>query len=154
MSRIEDNADGWEWWAGSDEENMTIGPCDTREAAIGEATDDRSGEFEAEDGTWKLSVHVVEARQDPLLVSDWAFHYFISNADERLSESSRVAAENDEGPWFVCSPEQEENLVAKLKKVCDQWQQENTLEFISYTFSATRNESHVVIDLPSNTGDE
>jgi hypothetical protein len=137
---------GWKWWAGTNDEIMTYGPHDTREDAIREAQEDRVGEFQDGDGTWKIGCHVVEARQDPLRLADWVdVDDLLTRAEESLADSDRVGAEGDEGPWFECTPEQEKDLAERIQLACDDWQQVNGLVFTCQTFSASRNAEYVVV---------
>jgi hypothetical protein len=66
-----DTKNYWGWWAGSSEEYCTIGPCASRDEVIAEATDEALGEFEDDDGTWKLGFHICEAEQRPLRLAEW-----------------------------------------------------------------------------------
>lgn len=137
---------GWKWWAGTNEEIMTYGPRDTREDAIREAQEDRMGEFQDEDGTWKIGCHVVEARQDPLRLADWIdVDRLLERAEESLADSDRVGAEGDEGPWFECTPEHERDLAERIARACDEWQAAHGLVFTCQTFSASRNAEYVVV---------
>lgn len=144
--------DGWAWWSGHDEEWMNCGPCDTREEAIEEARQDACGEFQDEaDGKWKVSVYVVEARQDPLRLADWIeTDRLLERAEESLYDSDRVSGEHDDGPWFECTKEQEADLAARIKRACDEWQEAHGLVFTSQTFSASRNHDHVVVPHPND----
>ncbi|NZD50518.1 hypothetical protein [Rhizobium leguminosarum] len=138
----------WQWWAGSNEEWMTVGPCDTREQVIAEATDDRIGE-DLVDGKWILAFHIVEARQDPLRVADWiGADRLLEYAEDNIADSDRVGAENDDGPWFPATDDQEADLIARVKAACDDWQTAHGLKFKSFTFSHTRNGADVVVPHP------
>lgn len=138
---------GWRWWAGENEEWMTVGPCATRDDVIAEATDARLGEFESETGRTMLGFTVVEARTDPLRLADWLVHdEVLVFAEDALLDSDRVNAEFDEGPWFEASEEQQADLIDRLKRACDEWQEAHGLVFAPSTFSATRSQEHVTID--------
>lgn len=137
---------GWKWWTGTNDEIMTYGPHDTREDAIREAQEDRIGEFQDKDGTWKIGCHVVEACQDPLRLADWIdADRLLELAEDRLSDSDRVAADEDRGPFFECTPEQEKDLAERIARGCDEWQAEHGLVFTCRTFSAMRNAEYVVV---------
>ncbi|EKS29279.1 hypothetical protein [Afipia felis] len=143
---------GWKWWAGTNDEVMTYGPHDTREDAIREAQEDRIGEFQEDDGTWKIGCHVVEARQDPLRLADWIdTDRLLERAEESLADSDRVGCDGDEGPWFACTPEQDRDLAERIKRACDEWQAQHGLVFTCRTFSASRNAEYVVVP---HLGDE
>ncbi len=140
----------WQWWGGVDEEVCIYGPHETRDEVIAEATSDGIGEFQAEDGTWKISIHVCEARKDSLWLSDWIMEIdeLLERADEAVSDSDR-ASEHDDPPYFDCKKEHQADLERRIKAACDEWQAANNLFFKTWTFSASRNHEHVVIDLPS-----
>ena len=138
----------WQWWAGSSAEDyMTIGPCATRQQAIEEAVNDGFGEWldESKDPpAWKNTFHVCECRQDPLRLADWIdADWILERAEESLADSDRVSCEFDDGPWFECTPEQEDDLKSALRKACDDWQVRHNLQFHSNTFSHSRNHEDI-----------
>lgn len=141
----------WQWWAGRDEGWMTVGPCPTREHAIDEMVQDGGGEYldETQDPpVWMNSFTVVEARQDPLRLADWiGADWILERADEALCDSDRVSCENDDGPWFEATKEQEADLIGRLRAACDEWQVSNGLKFHSTTFSHSRN--HETVKTPA-----
>lgn len=138
----------WQWWAGAGEEWLTVGPEDTREAIISTATNGRLGEFEHDGGGWNLSFYIVEERKDPLRLADWIHACdLIGHAEDCLADSDRVASEFDEGPWFTCSTPQKKDLQERINRACDEWQEAHGLIFSCATFSHTRNEEHVIVEL-------
>ncbi|NTG85841.1 hypothetical protein G6L15_06715 [Agrobacterium rhizogenes] len=147
---IQTSVSQWQWWAGDNEEWMSVGPCVSREEAIAAATDECVGEFKDDDGQWKLSIHVVEARQDPLRLADWiGADRLLEMADDQLCDSDRVSHEYEEGPWFAASTEQEADLAERIKRACDDWQAAHGLMFKSSTFTHTRNKDGVVVPHPN-----
>lgn len=137
---------GWKWYAGSDEENFSIGPCDTREEALAQATDERCGEFK--DDGWKLSIYLVEARKDPIRLADYIdVEQMLERADEAVSGSDR-ASEYDDLPYFDLSAQQIDDLIERIKRACDAWQAEHNIIPAMYTFSSCRKHEHVIIALP------
>jgi hypothetical protein len=131
----------WKWWSGSNEEWMEHGPCDTREQAIDEARDDNP---EAH------GFYLVEARQDPLRLADWIdAEVMIDRAEEELGDSDRIGAEHDDGPWFVTTPAQANDLETRIKKACDEWQAAHELVFTTHSFSHMRNAECVVVTHPN-----
>lgn len=132
----------------------THGPCATRDEAIEDARLDACGEFQDEDGTWKVGVHVVEARQDPLRLADWIdVERMLECAEDQLAESDRVSYEHDDGPWFEATKEQEADIVKRIERACDEWQAAHGLVFTCRTFSASRNHESVVVPHPNDDGD-
>lgn len=141
----------WQWWAGSTEEWCTVGPENTREAIIQAATNDSLGEFQHEEGGWNLGFHIVEARSDPLRLADWIeSDRLLERAEDSMADSDRTSSEYDDGPWFDCTPEQEKDLEERIKRACDEWQAAHGLTFACATFSHTRNQEHIVVELPDD----
>lgn len=137
----------WQWWAGSSDEWCTVGPEGSREEIIQAATNDSLGETD-DDGSWKLVFHIVEARQDDLRLADWIeSDRLLERAEDSMADSDRTSSEYDDGPWFECSPEQEKDLEERVKRACDEWQAAHGLKFSCPTFSHTRNNEVVVVDL-------
>lgn len=147
MSKITNELHGWKWWGGPDEEVCIYGPFDTKEEVIAEAVSDGTGEFQAEDGSWKVGVHVCEARKDGLRLADWIMGAFelLERADESVSDSDR-ASENDDPPYFDTTKDQQDDLERRLKSACDEWQTAHGLVFKTFTFSAARKHEHIVVD--------
>lgn len=141
------NQGEWQWWGGIDEEVCIYGPHETRQAVIDEAVSDGSGEFQAEDGSWRVGVHICEARKDPLMLADYLMDIddLVERADEAVSDSDR-ASENQDGAYFDCTTEQPSDLEKRIKAACDEWQTAHNLVFQTWTFSASRNHEHVVVD--------
>jgi hypothetical protein len=138
----------WQWWAGENEEWCTVGPEDSHAAIIAAATSECLGEVQ-EGLEWKLAFHIVEARQDPLRLADWiGTDRLLERAEDSLGDSDQTSSEYDDGPWFECSPEQEKDLEARVRRACDEWQAEHGLVFNASTFSATRNSEDVVVPHP------
>ncbi|KQQ72965.1 hypothetical protein ASF70_15995 [Rhizobium sp. Leaf321] len=138
----------WQWWAGSTKEWCTVGPEDTREAIIQAATNDSLGEFQHEEGGWNLGFYIVEARQDPLRLADWIeSDELLERAEESMADSDRTSSENDDGPWFECTQEQGKDLEERVKRACDEWQAAHGLKFTCSTFSHTRNQEHVIVEV-------
>lgn len=140
----------WQWWAGTDEEWCTVGPKDSREAIIQAATTDCLGEFQDEEGRWKLGFHIVEARQDPLRMADWIeADDLLDRAEDSVADSDRVTSEYDDGPYFECTPAQKKDYRERIERACDEWQAAHGLVFTCLTFSHTRKNEHVVVDHPT-----
>jgi len=142
-----ESSTGWTWWAGDNEEWLSIGPEATRDDAVDEAVGQCVGEFRDEaGGKWKLGIHVVEARQDKLRLADWiGADRLIERVEEDIFEND-VAAEDYCGEYVNCTKEQEADLVARVKGVCDAWQDECGIVIQMRTFTATRNAEYVVVD--------
>ena len=139
----------WQWWGGVHEEVCTYGPCSTKEEVIAEAVDDGIGEFQSEDGSWKIGVHVCEARKDPLRLANWIMEVdeLLEHAEESVADSDR-ASEYDDPPFFDCTKDQKADLEQRIKAACDDWQTAHGLVFKTWTFSSSRNHEHIVVDHP------
>lgn len=141
----------YKWYASRDEEYCTVGPCDTREQAIAEAIDDCMGEYEADDGSYRLSFYIMEAKNEPLKLSDWIdVDRMLEDADEKVGDSDRVAYEYDEPPYFEFDGKLYKDLEARIKKACDDWQTEHNLVFRVTTFSHVRGTEHINVEAPKN----
>jgi len=135
----------WFWYAGQNEEWYTVGPCDCKEQAIDEAVDSNIGEFQDEDGKWFLGIHVLEAAKDDVLLSKYFdVESAIENANERFGEDD-YCEESYSGSMFDMTPQQEQDLVERIKQTIDNWQQEHNLVFTTNMFTKTRNEEYIVI---------
>lgn len=120
----------WNWYYAASEEGPYTGPFAAREDAIAEGQGDYDGA-----GFW-----VGEAKNPPVRLADWiGADWILERAGESLFDNDRVCAEFDDGDVFVCSKEQEADLIARLKVACDEWQAAHSLVFTTYTFEQMRN---------------
>lgn len=143
----------WLWWGGNDEEFYTYGGYAFKEAVIEEALHDKSGEFQDENGVWKIELHICEARQDPLRFADWLdIDQIIDWAEGSLADSDRVSTEHDDGTQFDLNEAQKEDLEARIHEACDAWQVAHGLIFNTNTFSKIRNHEYLVLDHPDDHG--
>jgi len=123
----------WKWWAGPDEEWFEVGPCETREQAFDEAKDYFEGE----------GFHIIEARNPPLRLSEWAdIKNILEHAEDNLEDSDRTN-ENDNGPWFEATKAQRADLADRIKRACDEWQDAHGLVFTTTTFAEARNAEYI-----------
>lgn len=142
-------SENYKWYGGYNDEECQYGPYSAKEEVISEAVDDRMGEFQDEDGKWKIGVHICEARNEPLRLADWVeSDRLLERADEDVYESDRVSGDYDDGIVFKCTPEQERDLQQRIKAACDEWQAAHGLVFTVRTFSHTRSHEYVVVDAP------
>jgi hypothetical protein len=123
-----DTENGWLWFSGRDDENFP-GTHNTRDQAIAEL-----------DG---FGGYIVEARQDPLRLADCIDASLIMEGAEDDAEQYS----NEYGdPIFVCAADQLDDLQARLKIACDEWQSAHGLVFTPYAFTATRNHENIAPD--------
>lgn len=145
-----DSHDGWRWYSGRDGEIYQFGPYDNKAAAVADAQNDACGEFQDDNGVWKVGVHLCEATNPPIRLADWiGANSIIERAEDDLVDSDRVGHDFDDGPFFSCTPEQEVDLEVALKAACDEWQTRNNLIFKCNTFQNIRNAEYLVVDHPS-----
>lgn len=111
--------DNWSWWAGSSEEYYHTN-CATREEAI--------AALEGEGG-W-----ICEAQQKPLRVADLLLlDDLLVDADEDIERG-----EDDDDVILRATPAQEEDLRARIKVACDEWQAAHGLVFKTRMFTSQR----------------
>ena len=119
----------WNWYYAASEEGPYTGPFATRDDAISEAQGDYDGG----------SFWVAEAKNPPVRLADWiGADWILERAGESLWDNDRVCSEFDDGDVFVCSKEQEADLITRLKAACDEWQASHSLVFTTYTFEQMR----------------
>ena len=141
--------DEWLWYAGRDDEHYQFGPHKTRDDAIAEAKDNCCGDFQDDKGVWKLGIHLCEATNPPIPLSDWIeADWVMEQAETSLTDNDRVGSDFDEGPFFDCTPEQEKDLEAAIKLACNEWQARHNLVFTCSTFLNMRNTEYLVLDHP------
>ena len=117
----------WFWWSGFDEENYD-GPFKTREAAIANLDGERG--------------YICEARQDPLTFSDWLdMGLIFERAEDAMADNSLTNEDSD--PIFEVSDDQANDLSARLKRACDEWQAAHGLVFIPWAFTEIRNKEAI-----------
>jgi hypothetical protein len=127
----------WKWWVGQGGERYTSGPHDSREQAIEAGREEYTGD----------AFDICEAKQDPLKVSDWIdADRMLEWAEEQVEDSERVCWEFDDPPYFPVKPDQEKDLVERIKRACDEWQEAHCLVFTVSTFSAVRNHETIPED--------
>lgn len=142
--------DDWQWYSGRDGETYQFGPYANKADAVREAQDDACGEFQDDDGVWKVGVHVCEATNPPIRLADWVgADRLIERAEDDLVDSDRVGHDFDEGPFFSCTAAQENDLLSAIKVACDEWQARNGLVFTCNTFLNMRNQEYLVVDHPN-----
>lgn len=143
---------GWGWYAGWNEEEMTIGPEDSREAVIQIAIDDEVGYREAdEDGPERLCFHIIEARQDTLIIAEYID---VGRMVERWEESDweEMTNPNDpRSPVEKVTKAQWDDLQDRLRAAALQWQTDHAIKIKPWTFSQVRNSEDVSIPYSEET---
>lgn len=119
----------WFWYYARFKEGLYSGPFGSRADAIIEGKGDFGGE-----GFW-----VAEATNPPVKLSAWiGADWLLERAEENIFDNDRASSEYDD-VVFDATPEQQTDLIARIKAVCDQWQIDHDLEFRCSTFEAMRN---------------
>ena len=119
----------WKWYSGSNDEEFSNGPFDTREEAVAEL--DGWGGF------------VVMARKVPQRLAG----YF--DVDTFLEEAEEAAYElcNENGdPLFDVTKEQSEDLQARVRTAIQDWQDTHDLTFVPWAFTGSSNLENIPED--------
>ena len=112
----------WKWYSGSDQEQFSGGPFDTREQAIADL-----------DG---CGGYIVLARKVPLRLSG----YFDIDAFMESAEEAAYELCNENGdPLFDVSKEQSEDLQARIRAAIEAWQYAHNLTFVPWAFTESKN---------------
>lgn len=142
----------WFWYAGRNDETCQVGPCRSREEAIGLAlSDDIYTEIDpdAEHPEWRVSIYLTEATKHEL-------------EDIKISDAGRILEHlsedvyydwldpDDDGNLFDYTPEQERDLSARLTSALHQWARHHKLAPKSFMFRDMRNSEWVVLPHPDN----
>ena len=116
------------WYYTTDPDGgVWYGRCSSREDAVLEGRDEHEGE----------DYYVAWAVNDPVRLADWIdADRLLEGADEALADNNRVSAEYDDPPFFEVTPDQEQDLIARVQRACDEWQAAHQLVFTVNTFSA------------------
>lgn len=119
----------WQWWAGRDEEYLTVGPHATRDDAIAEALCDI--------GVGEGCFHVMEGRMHILTMSaDGMLDRFI---DGICDDSDLYSTEHDAPEWQA-TPDQQKQATAEMQAFMDVWMDQWRHTFTAPNmFADTRN---------------
>lgn len=125
--------DDWKWYAGDNDESLTLGPFDSREAAIAEGTD-----YFADCADW---LHILEAQKAtfPPPSAHWIILDMFENASEGLF--------GEDYPEPLGTQEQHDEAEAELQALLNSWMDKwrNEIFPTPWTFNKIRN--HDVIPL-------
>lgn len=138
-----DGGAAFHWYASSDAERYIIGPCDTRDHAISEATAMELGWREDIDGT-KMVFHVMEANKPDLNLAD---HFDAAEWFEMLENGPvyDLGDPDGDGILSIISKAAGDDLEARVREVIRQWQTDHKLDFHVWAFGATRNGEWVTV---------
>lgn len=101
---------GWAWWAGRDEEWLTVGPCATRDDAVAEAISD-IGEGEGDFVVMEAVLHAISF--DAASIIDAAY--------ERWSDDGDLFSLDHDGPEPQGSAEDQKAAETELQTFLDGW---------------------------------
>jgi len=117
------NAD-WPWYHANTEDSSWSGPYETKDEAIASGNVEWGGD----------SFYVAQAINPPVMLSDWvSVEILLEHAEGSIFDNDRADYEWDD-QIFTCSPEQERDLIARVKTACDEWQAAHGLSFKCNTF--------------------
>lgn len=126
------------FWCYSTDEERWYGRCPNREAAIELGRAENPGE----------SFYVAWAVNDPIQLSEWIqIDDVLERANVEVLDSDRVCFEfEDEDDVFTANLDQEKDLLLRLRRACDQWQDAHDLVFRVNTFSNMGNSEFIEAD--------
>ena len=129
----------WRWWAGRDEEYLTVGPCATREEAIAAATDDI--------GAGEGDFTILEATL-PILAMDAGST--IGTFVETIGDDMYLYSSEHEYPSWDATKEQMAEATAEMQAFFDQWMDKWRSTFTSpNVFASTRNREVIENSAPA-----
>ncbi len=135
--------DRYRWWAGADEERLTVGPCTTRDDAIREAIKNETYtelEPDVENSGWRIKIHLCECVR--LEVSDMEVD------GQRVLEilEDRYEDFSFEDPLFSnVTADQAKSLGDALTAVLHAWARHHEITFPSWCFQGERHAEDVVL---------
>lgn len=139
-------SEDWTWWAGSNDDFYTVGPCATKQDAIDEMIHDGLCE-QSKGDEFAHIIQVTEATNGPLKLRDYIrADTVLEDADEQAYGSDRISSEYDD-TVFKVTPAQGTDLRERLMKVCDDWQESHGLIFTTSTFENMRSQETVYIPI-------
>lgn len=123
----------WAWWAGRDDEWMTIGPCATRDDAVSEAIDD-IGEGEGDFIVMEAVMHDIHLSASCILDRQY---------DEWADNGDLFSTENG-APEPQGTPDQRKEAETELQALLDGWVAKFRHTFPTPNmFAATRNQETI-----------
>jgi hypothetical protein len=135
---MSDKVERWEWWASSDEEMYTIGPCVSREEVISEAIESELGfDYDAEVPACKF--HIVEAMKWDIQLADY---FEVGEWFERLEEGDFSDLGEPEGYDGLLSHIKDDvatDLEAAVRAAVAEWQKRHAIKITPWKFGKTRN---------------
>jgi|GEM_PF-1959468 len=143
------------WWASMSEERLGSGPCDTKEAAIGEALGE--GEFseidpDDENPEWRASMWVGEYQSKHVDLSKYFnAQNFIDEAYEPIDENGEGADEDGERhPLEELSSEDIAALETAVRQAIWKWQNTRNLKLKSWWVDVVSGPEIVTAPHPNN----
>jgi hypothetical protein len=136
----------WQWWAGDDEEHLTIGPHKTRADAIKEAIDQQVYiELEPNDDEpeWRVSLYVCQGVCPTVLDMVIYGDRFLEDLDTRYEDWSY-----EEALFINVTRDEEEDLGRVLTEALHAWAVRHGISFPNWSFQESRHEQTVVMPHP------
>ncbi|MCY1704520.1 hypothetical protein [Pannonibacter sp. SL95] len=131
----------WNWWASYDGgENLAIGPAKSRDDLVRMLRSDRGGEYQDDQGGWRLKAHIGEYRDNNQNLAEWLdIDDMIAFAAERMDDNDCGTVEGLPHPIDEISPDQESELKAAIRATVHDWQKRHRLALRCWQFTESRN---------------
>lgn len=138
----------WNWWASYDGgERLTIGPAKSRDELIQMLRSDRCGEYQDDQGQWRLKAHICEYRDNNQDLAEWLdVEEILDLAAERMDDNGCGAEEDCPHPLEEITPDQANDLQATIRAAVREWQQRHRLPLHCWYFRESRNSE--TLDIP------
>ena len=125
------------WYASTDEESYTIGPCDTRDEVIQYATDSELG-YNYGDENPVMRFHIIEASKPVFNLADY---FDVEDWFESLENGAVYDLGNPDGDGVLSSATgpQVDDLQVRVRETIKKWQEDHAIHFDVWQFATTRN---------------
>lgn len=134
----------WVWWASADDEDYTVGPRESREKVIEAAKGMLLGDYG--DGAQIFFVMEVLEMKNPKISNYINFEELLVSTIERLEEDLGDPVSDIE--LVPISLKQKNDLIHRIRKTVDEWQEESDVRPSRIIFANYRNREKIIIDKP------
>jgi hypothetical protein len=126
----------WKWWASSNEEDYTVGPCDSKQQAIAEAVSNELGYNFSRKDKHVMTFHVVEARKAEGRLSEMfdGYDWLLDLDENKLADEYNEW--NDSGP---CEHIDATTVTAVVRNALREWEDREGVRLKLYRFADCRN---------------
>lgn len=125
------------WYASTDEERYTIGPCDTRDEVIQSATSDEFG-YNYDEANPMMKFHIIEASKPAFNLADY---FDVGDWFEGLENGAMYDLGDPDGDGILSAVTgtQGDDLQTRVRETIKKWQEDHAIRFDVWTFSTVRN---------------